>query len=91
MDYGTGALDLALTARLLEAPEGSVAGLSLDRIVGVDIPLTVRGSMSEPRVRPDVNRLLEAAARQQLRREGEEVEKKLKDKLEETLKDLLGQ
>ncbi len=83
VDYGTGALDLALTARLLEAPEGSVAGLSLDRIVGVDIPLTVRGSMSEPRVRPDVNRLLEAAARQQLRREGEEVEKKLKDKLED--------
>ena len=90
VDYGTGALDLALTARLLEAPEGSVAGLSLDRIVGVDIPLTVRGSMSEPRVRPDVNRLLEAAARQQLRLEGEEV-KKLKDKLEDTLKDLLGQ
>jgi hypothetical protein len=63
VDYGTGALDLALTARLLEAPEGSVAGVSLDRIVGVDIPLAVRGSMSEPRVRPDVNRLLEAAAR----------------------------
>jgi AsmA protein len=91
VDYGTGALDLDLTARLLEAPEGAVAGLSLDRIVGVDIPLTVRGTISAPRVRPDVKRLLESAAKQQLRQEGEKVEKKLKDKLNETLKDLLGQ
>jgi hypothetical protein len=91
VDYGTGALDLALTARLLEAPEGEVAGLSLDRIVGVDIPLSVRGSISEPKVRPDIKRLLEAAARQQLKEEGEDVEKKLKKKLEDKLKDLLGQ
>ena len=91
VNYGTGALDLALTARLLEAPDGEVAGLSLDRIVGVDIPLTVRGSMSEPKVRPDIKRLLESAARQQLREEGKEVEKKLKEKLEDKLKDLLGQ
>ena len=91
VDYGTGALDLALTARLLEAPEGEIAGLSLDRIVGVDIPLSVRGSISEPKVRPDIKRLLEAAARQQLQEEGEDVEKKLKKKLEDKLKDLLGQ
>jgi AsmA protein len=91
VDYGTGAVDLALTARLLEAPEGEIAGLSLDRIVGVDIPLSVRGSISEPKVRPDTKRLLEAAARQQFKEEGEDVEKKLKKKLEDKLKDLLGQ
>ena len=91
VNYGTGALDLALNARLLEAPGGEVAGISLDRIVGVDIPLTVRGSMSEPKVRPDTTRLLEAAAGQQLREEGKEIEKELKKKLEDKLKDLLGQ
>jgi AsmA protein len=91
VNYGSGALDLALTARLLEAPQGTVAGVSLDRLVGVDIPLAVRGTIKEPRVRPDVERLLEAATRQQLQREGEKIEKKLKDKLDETLKDLLGQ
>lgn len=89
--YGSGALDLDLTARLLEAPEGTVAGVSLDRLVGVDIPLTVHGTMKDPRVRPDVERLLEAAAREELQRKGEKIEKKLKDKLDETLKDLLGQ
>ena len=78
-------------ARLLEAPEGEVAGLPLDRIVGVDIPLSVRGSISEPKVRPDIKRLLEAAARQQLKEEGEDVENKLKKKLEDKLKELLGQ
>jgi AsmA protein len=72
-------------------PQGTVAGISLDRVVGVDIPLTVRGTLAEPRVRPDVGRLLEAAARQQLQREGEKIEKKLKDKLDDTLRDLLGQ
>jgi AsmA protein len=91
VDYGTGVLDLDLTARLLEAPEGAVAGLTLDRIVGVDVPLTVRGTIGDPRVRPDVKRLVENAAEQQLRQEGKEVERKLKDKLNETLKDLLGQ
>lgn len=91
VDYGSGALDLALTARLLEAPEGKIAGIPLDRIVGVDVPLTVRGTLAEPRVRPDVDRLLESAARQHLQQEGEKVEKKLKDKLNETLKDLFGQ
>jgi AsmA protein len=91
IDYGSGALDLSLTARLLEAPQGTVAGVSLDRVVGVDIPLTVHGTVSAPKVRPDVGRLAEVAARQQLQKEGEKIEKKLKDKLDETLKDLLGQ
>ena len=76
---------------MIEAPDGDIAGISLDRIVGVDIPLKVHGSLSAPRVRPDVKRLLEAAARQQLEKEGEEVEKKLRQKLEDKLKDLLGQ
>ena len=91
VNYGTGELDLSLTARLLEAPDGEVAGVSLDRIVGVDIPLTVQGSLGAPKVRPDVKRLIEAAARQQLQKEGEDVEKKLREKLEDKLKDLLGQ
>jgi AsmA protein len=91
VDYATGALDLALTARLIEAPDGEVAGISLDRIVGVDIPLRVQGSLGAPKVRPDVKRLIEAAARQRLEKEGEDVEKKLRQKLEDKLKDLLGQ
>ena len=91
VDYGSGALDLALTARLLEAPQGEVAGIPLDRVVGVDVPLTVGGTLAEPRVRPDVGRLLESAAKQHLKQEGEQLEKKLKDKLNETLKDLFGQ
>ena len=78
VNYGTGALDLALTARLLEAPGGEVAGISLDRIVGVDIPLTVRGSMSEPKVRPDTTRLArgsrQAAASGGGRRDREEAQ-----------------
>ena len=47
--------------------------------------------MGDPKVRPDVGRLLQSAAKQRLRKESDKVEKKLKDKVEDTLKDLLGQ
>ena len=53
--------------------------------------MTVRGPLADPKVRPDIGGLLESAAKQQLRKEGDKVEKKLKDKVEDALKDLLGQ
>jgi AsmA protein len=91
VDYRATTADLSLVARLLRAPEGSILGLDVARLTDVEIPVTVSGPMSDPKVRPDVGRLLESAAKQQLRKESEKVEKKLKEKVEDKLKDLLGQ
>jgi len=91
VDYRAVTGDLTLVARLLKTPEGNVAGLDLSHLADVEIPVTVRGPLADPKVRPDIGGLLESAAKQQLRKEGDKVEKKLKDKVEDALKDLLGQ
>jgi hypothetical protein len=91
VEYKQTTCDLDLVARLLKAPEGSVAGLELERLTGVDIGVTVKGPLNDPKVRPDVGHLLEAIAKQRLRKEGEKVEEKLKDKLQDKIRGLLGQ
>ena len=91
IDYRAVTGDLSLVARLLKAPAGNVAGLELSHLTDIEIPVTVRGPLADPQVRPDIGGLLESAAKQRLRKEGDKVEKKLKDKVEDALKDLLGQ
>jgi AsmA protein len=91
VDYRAVTGDLTLVARLLKTPEGNVAGLDLSHLADVEIPVTVRGPLADPKGRPDIGGLLESAAKQQLRKEGDKVEKKLKDKVQDALKDLLGQ
>jgi AsmA protein len=91
VNYKATTADLKLVARLLRAPEGSVLGLDASHLTEIEIPVTVSGPMGDPKVRPDVGRLLQSAAKQRLGKESDKVEKKLKDKVEDTLKDLLGQ
>lgn len=79
VDYGRDALDLELTARMLKTPPGRLLGTRVSRIKGADIPLKVTGTLAEPKVRPDVSRLLESAAKDALR---EPVEEKIKEQLE---------
>jgi AsmA protein len=91
VDYRAAQCDLDIVARLERAPDGTIAGQPVARLTGLDIPVTVRGPLADPKVRPDVAGLLSAAAKQQLRQEGEKVEKKLKEKVGDALKDLFGQ
>jgi AsmA protein len=83
IDYGRDALDLDLTARLLKAPPGRFLGIKVRRLEGADIPLKVTGKMSEPQVRPNVSKLLEAAAKDAIK---EPLEGKIKEKLEKLFK-----
>ena len=59
----TESIDYQLTASLLKGPVGAshVGSQTL-----ADIPLTVTGSMSDPKVRPDVESLAKARVKQQL-------------------------
>jgi len=91
IDRRAAACDLNLVATLLHTPEGEVAGESLAQLTGLDVGVTVRGPLDDPKVRPDVGSLLEAATKHRLRDEGQKVEKKVKDKVEEALRGLLGQ
>ena len=83
VDYGSDALDLDLTARLLKAPEGRLLGVKVSRVKDADIPLEVTGTLAEPKVRPDVSKLLEAMAKDAIK---EPLEGKIRDELEKIFK-----
>jgi AsmA protein len=83
IDYGRNRLDLDLTARLLKVPAGRMFGIKLSRVENVEIPLAVTGSIDAPKVRPDVNSLLQAIAKDSL-------QEPLEGKIKQGLKDLLG-
>jgi uncharacterized protein involved in outer membrane biogenesis len=74
----SGAIDYRLQATLRQAPGADARRLA-------DVPLTVSGTMSAPKVRPDVEGLAKARMQQELdKRKGE-----LQQRLEDTLKGLL--
>jgi AsmA protein len=83
VDYGRGTLDLDLVAKLLKTPPGRFLGVEVSRVKGADIPLTVTGTLAEPKVRPDVSSLLEAAAKDALK---QPLEGKIKEQLEKIFK-----
>ncbi len=82
--YDDGRLDLKFEARLTQAPEGSVQGFDLDRLVGVEIPVAVGGTLTEPEVGIDPAKLIESAATKAIEKkldeliDVEEVKEKLK-------------
>ena len=82
-DYGRDALDLDLKARLLKAPEGRLLGVKVSRVKDADIPLRVTGTLADPKVRPDVSKLLEAMARDAIKRP---LEGRIKEELEKIFK-----
>jgi AsmA protein len=83
VDYGRNALDLDLMARLLKAPPGRFLGVKASRIQGADIPLRVTGTLTDPHVRPNVSKLIEAAAKDAIK---EPLEGKIKEQLEKIFK-----
>jgi AsmA protein len=83
VDYGRNQIDLDLTARLLKVPPGRMFGIKLSRVQNVEIPLQVTGPIDAPKVRPDVNSLLQAIAKDSL-------QQPLEGKIKQGLKDLLG-
>ena len=83
VDYGDNRLDLDLTARLLKTPSGRLFGMKASRLQDAPIPLDVGGTLQEPKVRPDVSKLLQAVAKDTLK---QPLEEKVKKELEKLLK-----
>ena len=83
VNYGSNALDLDLTARLLKTPTGKLFGVKLSQLQDAPIPLDVGGTLQEPKVRPDVSKLLQAVAKDALKKP---IEDKVKKQLEKLLK-----
>ena len=78
----TQALDYRLSVTVLKAPptaDGAAADLAL-----ATIPVTVTGSLEDPKVRPDLAGIVKARVQKELDKHKDEI----KEKLQDTLKDL---
>jgi AsmA protein len=90
VDLPKNTLDYRLLATVLKFPrEGAVAATANEQdLVDAEIPVKISGTLSDPKVRPDLEGYLKGMAKQRLNQERDKVEQKVKDKLQDKLKDL---
>jgi AsmA protein len=81
VDLPRNSLDYRLVAAVLKIPREGADPSQLQDMVDAQIPVKVTGSLSDPKVRPDLEGYLKGEAKK-------EVEKKIKDKLGDKLKDI---
>jgi AsmA protein len=81
VDLPRNSLDYRLVAAVLKIPREGADPTQMQDMVDAQIPVKVTGSLSDPKVRPDLEGYLKGAAKK-------EVEKKIKDKLGDKLKDI---
>ncbi len=80
VDFAAGEVDYGLVARILEKPElsSALSPEELDDFTEAEIPLRVSGSLADPRIAPDIEKMLT-----------EEVKKKVEEELKDRLLDKL--
>ncbi|MGC3980236.1 MAG: AsmA family protein [Steroidobacteraceae bacterium] len=83
-------IDYKLAADVLKIPAEDKMVEQTQDIVGLSIPVRITGSISDPKVRPDVEGLIKEKAKQRIEEEKEKVIEKAKDKLQDKLKGLFG-
>ncbi len=76
----TKAIDYRIIAKILKAPP--TAGADLSKLALADIPITVTGTMADPKVRPDIEGIARAKLQQKVDEKKDELKKKLQDKLQ---------
>ncbi|MFL6602021.1 MAG: AsmA family protein [Steroidobacteraceae bacterium] len=93
LDTVTEAINYQLVTSVNKLPANGIpaaghdAGVGLDALRSVDVPLTITGTLSSPTVRPDIEALAKGKLGQEVQQKaGDLVKKKLGDKL----KDLFG-
>jgi len=98
VDIAKATMDYTIEATVLKSPELSGG---IEELSGTAIPVRLTGPVMAPKVRPDVKGVLEAKAREALKkkeqelrdeakRKADEEKKRLEDKLKDKLKDFLG-
>ena len=81
-------LDYKLLAAVLKIPREGADVADAQDLVDAEIPIKVTGSLSDPKVRPDVEGYLKNELKQRVDKEKGKAEEKIKEKLNDKLKDL---
>jgi AsmA protein len=82
-------LDLSINAAVQKVPDDKSAE-DMNDVVGFVVPVRVTGSLTDPKVRPDLEAMARAAVKQKIDEKRQEVEQQLRDKLQDKLKGLFG-
>ncbi|MES1190610.1 MAG: AsmA family protein [Steroidobacter sp.] len=83
-------LDYRLSTTVLKIPPEDQANGGSEDWLGQSIPVTITGSLSDPKIRPDIEGMVKEKAKQRIDEEKQKLQDKLKDKLKDKLHDLLG-
>lgn len=105
VDLPKNTLDYRLLATVLKFPQESAAAaqpaaqqagtaatapaVAEQDLVDAQIPVKITGTLSDPKVRPDLEGYLKGKVKEKIEQERGKVEQKVKDKLQDKLKDLL--
>jgi AsmA protein len=83
-------LNYKLLATVLKIPREGADAAELQDLIDAQIPVLVTGSLTDPKVRPDLEGYLKGKVKERVEQEREKVEEKVKEKIGDKLKDLLG-
>ena len=89
-DIAAGTLDYHLDVVVLDIPAEGGEGANGQDLVGLKLPVIISGTFAAPKVRPDLEALARARVQQEVDKRKGELEKKLKEQLQDKLKSLLG-
>jgi AsmA protein len=82
------AINYTVNAAVLKAPPGADADIAA--LEKASIPVKITGTLTEPKIRPDLAGLVKERVKQEVEKRREEVEEKVKDKVKDKLKGLFG-
>jgi len=90
VDLPNETLDYRLIATVLKIPPEGADAEQMQELVDAQIPVTVTGALTDPKVRPDIQGYVKEKVKERVQEERQKIEEKVKEKLGDKLKDLFG-
>jgi AsmA protein len=90
VDLPKDTLDYRLIAAVLKIPREGTQAAEMQDMVDAEIPVKVTGTLTDPKVRPDIEGYLKGKVKDRVDEERKKLEEKAKEKLGDKLKDLFG-
>jgi AsmA protein len=86
VDLVNSTMDYRLNARVLRIPAQDPQAGEMQELVDAEIPITAKGPLASPKVRPDIEGYAKARAKQEVKKETDKIKEKLQDKLRNLLR-----
>jgi AsmA protein len=86
VDLVKSTLDYRFNARVLRIPPEGTEGSEMQDLVDAEIPITAKGPLASPKVRPDIEGYLKARGKEDVKKETDKLKKKLGNKLQDLIR-----